>query len=308
MAKLYGYWIKVNYYEAYGLYACNGILFNHESPLRGGTFVTRKITRALARIELGLQDCLYFGTMDSLRDWGHARVVVKVDPRYFRPTEVETLLGGRSKAKQKMGWAPKITFPELIAEMVREDLKGAECDELLKKHGYAAYDFHDVMAINLYGPGDNYHPEKSHVIPALIRKLHEAKIKGESSVTVWGSDTPRREFLFSDDMASACVFLMNLDAARFDALLGSDESVAGKYEPPLMNTGCGEDLTIRDLAGTIGDVVGYLGEIRFDTSRPDGPPRKLLAVEHLHSAAWARTVFLENDLRIAYSEFVKSSH
>ena len=203
VAKLYGYWITVNYREAYGMYACNGILFNHESPLRGETFVTRKITRALARIKLGLQDCLYLGNMESLRDWGHARdyveaqwlmlqqekpedfviatgvqysvrqfvdaagaelgmhitwtgkgadeigtdaqgrAVVKVDSRYFRPTEVETLLGDPSKAKQKLGWAPKTTFAELVAEMVREDLKSAERDELVKKHGYAAYDFHE---------------------------------------------------------------------------------------------------------------------------------------------------------------------
>lgn len=203
VAKMYGYWITVNYREAYGLFACNGILFNHESPLRGETFVTRKITRALARIKLNLQDCLYLGNMDSLRDWGHARdyveaqwlilqqdnpedfviatgvqysvrqfvdtaakeigieltwrgqgveevgvdqngrVIVKVDPRFFRPTEVETLLGDPTKAKQKLGWAPKTTFSELVAEMVCEDLKSAERDELVKKHGYVAFDYHE---------------------------------------------------------------------------------------------------------------------------------------------------------------------
>ena len=209
VAKLYAYWITVNYREAYGIYACNGILFNHESPVRGETFVTRKITRALARIKLGLQDCLYLGNMDSLRDWGHAKdyvemqwlmlqqdhpedfviatgvqysvrdfvnaaakelgmnirwqgtgidekgflepcplnlepkPIVQVDPRYFRPTEVETLLGDPSKAKQKLGWTPKITFDELVAEMVREDLKSAERDELVKKHGYKAMDYHE---------------------------------------------------------------------------------------------------------------------------------------------------------------------
>ncbi|MCL4472145.1 MAG: GDP-mannose 4,6-dehydratase [Sulfuricella sp.] len=215
VAKLYAYWITVNYREAYGLYACNGILFNHESPVRGETFVTRKITRALARIKLGLQDCLFLGNMDAKRDWGHAqdyvemqwlmlqqeqpedfviatglqysvrdfvdaaatelgmkirwegqgmdekgfwvspsplvgegrgegeRVIVQVDPRYFRPTEVETLLGDPAKAKQKLGWTPKITFEELVAEMVREDLKSAERDELVKKHGYKAMDYHE---------------------------------------------------------------------------------------------------------------------------------------------------------------------
>src|SRR5512141_1996782 len=203
VAKLYAYWITVNYREAYGLYACNGILFNHESPLRGETFVTRKITRALARIKLGLQDCLYLGNLDALRDWGHAldyvkaqwlcmqqekpedfviatgvqysvrefvnaaaqeigmtitwtgegveekgldakgRCVVAVDSRYFRPTEVETLLGDASKAKNKLGWTPKITFNELVSEMVREDLKEAERDELVKKHGYHTLNHHE---------------------------------------------------------------------------------------------------------------------------------------------------------------------
>ena len=203
VAKMYAYWITVNYREAYGIYACNGILFNHESPIRGETFVTRKITRALARIKLGLQNCLYLGNMDSLRDWGHAKdyvemqwlmlqqeqpedfviatgvqysvrdfvnaaakelgmvitwqgqgidetgtdqngnVIVKVDPRYFRPTEVETLLGDPTKAREKLGWTPKTSFQELVSEMVREDLKSAERDELVKKHGYSAYDYHE---------------------------------------------------------------------------------------------------------------------------------------------------------------------
>ena len=203
VAKLYAYWITVNYREAYGMYACNGILFNHESPVRGETFVTRKITRALARIKLGLQDCVYLGNLDAKRDWGHAkdyvemqwlmlqqekpedfviatgvqysvrdfvnaaaaelgmkmrwegrgvdekgydangRCIVAVDPRYFRPTEVETLLGDASKAKEKLGWTPKISFAELVAEMVREDLKSAERDELIKRHGYKAMDYNE---------------------------------------------------------------------------------------------------------------------------------------------------------------------
>jgi GDPmannose 4,6-dehydratase len=203
VAKLYAYWITVNYREAYGMYACNGILFNHESPVRGETFVTRKITRALARIKLGLQDCLYLGNLCSLRDWGHAKdyvemqwlmlqqdkaedfviatgvqysvrdfvnaaaeelgihvrwvgegmdekgydasgkCIVAVDSRYFRPTEVETLLGDATKAKEKLGWTPKITFRELVTEMVREDLKAAERDELIKRHGYTAFHRHE---------------------------------------------------------------------------------------------------------------------------------------------------------------------
>lgn len=203
VAKLYAYWITVNYREAYGIYACNGLLFNHESPIRGETFVTRKITRALARIKLGLQDCLYLGNLNAKRDWGHARdyieaqwlmlqqdepedfviasgmqysvrdfvnaaakelcieiewrgsgsdekgydksgkLIVAIDPHYFRPTEVESLLGDSSKARQKLNWIPKTTFYELVAEMVREDLKIAERDELVKKHGFSAYDYRE---------------------------------------------------------------------------------------------------------------------------------------------------------------------
>ncbi len=203
VAKLYAYWITVNYREAYGMYACNGILFNHESPIRGETFVTRKITRALARIKLGLQECLYLGNLDAKRDWGHARdyiemqwlmlqqekpedfviatgvqysvrdfvnaaaaelemkiewrgkgadgkgydasgkCIVAVDPRYFRPTEVETLLGDPTKAKAKLGWVPKISFEELVSEMMREDLKSAKRDMLIKQHGFQAMDYNE---------------------------------------------------------------------------------------------------------------------------------------------------------------------
>ena len=213
VAKMYAYWITVNYREAYGLYACNGILFNHESPLRGETFVTRKITRAIARIALGLQDCLYLGNLSALRDWGHARdyvmmqwmmlqqevpddfviatgvqysvrqfveraaaelgvtvrfegegeqevgivaavagdkakckvgdVIVKVDPRYFRPTEVETLLGDPSKAKAKLGWVPTTTFEQLVKEMVEADYTSARRDSLVKLAGFQAYDYNE---------------------------------------------------------------------------------------------------------------------------------------------------------------------
>lgn len=203
VAKLYAYWITVNYREAYGMYACNGILFNHESPVRGETFVTRKVTRALARIKLGLQDRLYLGNLEAKRDWGHAKdyiemqwlmlqqgqpedfviatgvqysvrefvstaaqeigidirwsgtgidekgydqdgkCIVAVEPRYFRPTEVETLLGDASKAKQKLGWSPKISFHKLVTEMMQEDLKAAQRDELVKKHGFEVFNYHE---------------------------------------------------------------------------------------------------------------------------------------------------------------------
>jgi GDPmannose 4,6-dehydratase len=196
VAKMYAYWITVNYREAYGIYACNGILFNHESPRRGETFVTRKITRGLANINQGLEDCLYMGNIDALRDWGHAKdyvrmqwlmlqqaqaedfviatgvqysvrqfiektatalgmqlrwegtgvneigywnnqPIIRIDPRYFRPTEVETLLGDPTKAKDKLGWVPEITLDEMVTEMVACDLADAKKYALLKKHGYA---------------------------------------------------------------------------------------------------------------------------------------------------------------------------
>ena len=214
VAKMYAYWIVVNYREAYNMYACNGILFNHESPIRGETFVTRKITRALARIVLGLQDCLYLGNMDAKRDWGHARdyvemqwlmlqqetpddfviatgkqysvrdfvnaaanehgitlrwegtgldetgivdsvrstskstlakdrVIVRVDPAYFRPTEVESLLGNPGKAKEKLGWTPTTSFADMVAEMARTDLEEARKDALCKREGYKTFNHHE---------------------------------------------------------------------------------------------------------------------------------------------------------------------
>jgi GDPmannose 4,6-dehydratase len=204
VAKLYGYWIVVNYREAYGIYACNGILFNHESPLRGETFVTRKITRGLARIKAGLQQELYLGNLDAKRDWGHARdyiemqwlmlqqknpqdyviatgqqhsvrefvqrcaklleldlswsgsgvnekavdssgkVVVAVDPRYFRPTEVDSLLGDASKAQRELGWLPRTSFDDLVREMVEADLKAAQRDALVRRHGFDAYNVRET--------------------------------------------------------------------------------------------------------------------------------------------------------------------
>ena len=160
-----------------------------------------------------------------------------------------------------------------------------------------------AMPTNLYGPGDNYHPTNSHVIPALLRKFHEAKASGAPSVTVWGSGTPRREFLFSDDMADACVFLMNLADERYTPLLGSDESTSGRFEPPLVNIGVGDDVTIADLAALVARVVGYSGRIVYDASKPDGTPRKLMDVSLLNRAGWKASTGLEDGLKIAYAEF-----
>lgn len=161
-----------------------------------------------------------------------------------------------------------------------------------------------VMPTNLYGPGDNYHPENSHVIPALIRKFHQAKVYAQPTVTVWGTGTPRREFLYSDDMADACVFLMNLPAERYDTLLGSDEAATGVFMPPLINIGVGEDLTIRELAEMVKHVVGYEGDIVFDPGKPDGTPRKLLDVSRLAGLGWKARSALTEGLRLAYADFL----
>lgn len=163
-----------------------------------------------------------------------------------------------------------------------------------------------VMPTNLYGPGDNYHPENSHVIPALLRKFHEAKMAGNQEVVIWGSGTPRREFLYSDDMADACVYLMCLDAIAFNGLLGSDESVTNRFEPPLINVGIGKDVTIRQLAELIGGIVGYSGKILFDISKPDGTPRKLMDVSLLTQNGWKARTELEDGLRLAYLDFLES--
>ena len=160
-----------------------------------------------------------------------------------------------------------------------------------------------AMPTNLYGPGDNYHPTHSHVIPALLRKFHEARLRGDAQVTVWGTGTPRREFLYSDDMADACVFLMNLPDDRYAALLGSDETVSGRFEPPLVNIGVGNDVTIAELAATVAQVVGYAGGIVYDTSKPDGTPRKLMDVGLINRSGWSARTGLKDGLRRAYAEF-----
>ena len=161
-----------------------------------------------------------------------------------------------------------------------------------------------VMPTNLYGPGDNYHPENSHVIPALIRKFHEAKLSQSPSVSVWGTGTPRREFMYSEDMADACVYLMNLPDAQFARLLGQDRNDG---LAPLVNIGVGEDITIRELAETVKSVVGYQGGIGFDASKPDGTPRKLMDVGRLNAMGWRASTPMERGLAAAYADFVASN-
>ncbi|KQY82899.1 GDP-L-fucose synthase [Pelomonas sp. Root1444] len=160
-----------------------------------------------------------------------------------------------------------------------------------------------AMPTNLYGPGDNYHPENSHVIPALLRKFHEAKVAQAEQVVVWGTGTPRREFMYSEDMAAACIYLMQLPDDRYESLLGSDESKTGRFEPPLVNIGVGHDVTIAELAEAVRRVVGYEGGIVFDTTKPDGTPRKLMDVGRLTSMGWQAQTSLADGLAVAYAEF-----
>ena len=159
-----------------------------------------------------------------------------------------------------------------------------------------------VMPTNLYGPGDNYHSENAHVIPALIRRFHEARLANAPSVTVWGTGNPRREFMYSDDMADACVYLMNLPHEQFIPLLGQDRNDG---LAPLINIGVRHDLTIRELAEQIKSVVGYTGEIRFDTNQPDGTPRKLMDVTRLNAMGWQARTSLETGLAIAFEDFLQ---
>jgi GDP-L-fucose synthase len=161
-----------------------------------------------------------------------------------------------------------------------------------------------VMPTNLYGPGDNYHPENSHVIPALIRRFHEAKLANAPSVTVWGSGTPKREFLYSEDMADACVYLMNLPDAQFVPLLGQDRNDG---LAPLMNIGVGHDLTIRELAETVAAAVGYQGALEFDTTKPDGTPRKLMDVGRLNAMGWKASITMQAGLAVAYQDFLAAN-
>ena len=159
-----------------------------------------------------------------------------------------------------------------------------------------------VMPTNLYGPEDNYHLENSHVIPAMIRKFHEAKVNHQPSVTVWGTGTPRREFLYSDDMADACLYLINLPDERFKSLLAS-----GRHDgqPPLVNVGTGQDVTIKELAELIGGVVGYNGELEFDSTKPDGTMRKLMDVSFINSLGWHFTTQFADGIHLAYQNYKK---
>jgi GDP-L-fucose synthase len=222
----------------------------------------------------------------------------------------------RSGVKKLLFLGSSCIYPRAVAQPMREDalltgvleptnepyaiakIAGIKlCESYNRQYGAShGVDYRSVMPTNLYGPGDNYHPENSHVIPALIRRFHEAKVANTPTVTIWGTGSPLREFLYVDDMAAACVHVMNLDKAVYD-----------KHTQPMLshiNVGCGEDITIRQLAEAIGKTVGYRGDITFDRTKPDGTPRKLMDSTRLNMLGWQAQVGLETGLNAAYEDFL----
>ena len=222
----------------------------------------------------------------------------------------------RNGVKKLLFLGSSCIYPKLATQPIREDvlltgtleptnepyaiakIAGIKlCESYNRQYGEShGVDYRSVMPTNLYGPGDNYHPQNSHVIPALIRRFHEAKVNNAPSVAIWGTGTPKREFLYVDDMASACVHVMTLDKAIYD-----------QHTQPMLshiNVGCGEDITIRDVAETISKTVGYPGEITFDTTKPDGAPRKFMDSSRMNALGWWARVGLEAGLQAAYQDFL----
>lgn len=232
-------------------------------------------------IELNLVHQAWAAGVSKLLMLGSSCIYPKAAPQ---PMEEEALLTGKLEATNE---------PYAIAKIAGIKL----CESYNRQYGV---DYRSVMPTNLYGPGDNYHPENSHVIPGLIRRFHEAKLLGASQVIVWGSGTPRREFLFVEDMAEACVFVMNLDAEVYSSQRDPMQSH--------LNVGFGQDITIQELARLIAEVVGYKGPIHFDPSRPDGAPRKLLDSSHLRKLGWAPKVPIWDGLVTTYQAFLAKGH
>jgi GDP-L-fucose synthase len=212
---------------------------------------------------------------------GSSCIYPKLAPQ---PMREDAMLSGQLEATNE---------PYAIAKIAGIKL----CESYNRQYGV---DYRSIMPTNLYGPGDNYHPENSHVIPALIRRFHEAKVSSVANVTVWGSGTPRREFLYVDDMAAASVHIMQIDKVVYDAHTEPMQSH--------INVGYGSDVTIAELAQTVGQVVGYQGEISFDITKPDGPPRKWMDSSRLNNLGWQATVPLIEGLTLAYQDFLKVSH
>jgi GDP-L-fucose synthase len=224
----------------------------------------------------------------------------------------------RNGVKKLLFLGSSCIYPKLATQPMREDvlltgtleptnepyaiakIAGIKlCESYNRQYGDSHdVDYRSVMPTNLYGPGDNYHPENSHVIPALIRRFHEAKVNNAPSVAIWGTGTAKREFLYVNDMAAACVHVMNLDKAIYDQ--HTQQMLSH------INVGCGEDITIRDVAETISKTVGYQGDITFDTTKPDGTPRKLMDSSRLNALGWTAQVSLEDGLKTAYQDFLTS--
>ena len=254
-----------------------GILANNEYPA--------EFIRDNLAIQTNIIHAAYKNNVKRLLFLGSSCIYPKLCPQ---PMKEEYLLTGPLESTNR---------PYALAKIAGVEM----CWSYNRQYGtqYLA-----VMPTNLYGPGDNYHPENSHVIPALIRKFHEAKQANAPTVTVWGTGTPKREFLYSEDMADACVYLMNLPEEKFQTLLGSDEAKTGVFMPPLVNIGVGHDLSIKELAETVKATIGYTGEVEFDASKPDGTPRKLMDVSRLNSMGWKSATRFEDGLARAYADFI----
>lgn len=235
------------------------------------------------RIQTNVIDAAHRHGVDRLLFLGSSCIYPKHAPQPIKET---ALLTGALETTNRAYAIAKISGIEM-------------CWSYNRQHGTR---YLSAMPTNLYGPGDNYHPDNSHVIPALLRKFHEAQEAEAPSVTVWGTGKPRREFLYSDDMADACVFLMNLDDARFATLLGSPSDE--EFNPPLINVGSGVDVTIAELAQMVADATGFRGEMLFDTTKPDGTPRKLMDSSRLHALGWRPSIDLREGLRRALADFL----
>ncbi|MDD5247867.1 MAG: GDP-L-fucose synthase [Rhodocyclaceae bacterium] len=234
-------------------------------------------------MEANIVDAAFRNGVKKLLFLGSSCIYPKLAPQ---PMREDALLTGTLEATNE---------PYAVAKIAGIKL----CESYNRQYGAShGVDYRSVMPTNLYGPGDNYHPENSHVIPALIRRFHEAKLAAAPGVTIWGTGTPKREFLYVDDMAAASVHVMNLDKATYD-----------RHTQPMLshiNVGCGHDITIRELAEAIGKTIGYQGEIRFDPSKPDGTSRKLMDSTRLNALGWQAKVGLEEGLALAYADFLES--
>ncbi len=257
-----------------------GILANNSYPAE---FIRDNIA-----IEVNVIHAAWKYGVERLLFLGSSCIYPKLSPQ---PMKEEYLLTGPLEATNR---------PYALAKIAGIEM----CWSYNRQYGTR---FLAAMPTNLFGPGDNYDLEKSHVIPALIRKFHEAKKNNVDSVVVWGTGKPRREFLYSDDMAEACIFLMNLSESDLDNLKGSDEAADGTFLPPVINIGVGVDVSILELANIIKNVVAFDGRIEFDASKPDGTPQKLLDVSRLHALGWKANTGLREGIQLAYKNYVNGA-